>query len=186
MVSWSVIDSDSIFRFDCRSFKDFLFSPSFWHSLSDLSVVQDQNFHVLAVWCFNIVLYPDSSDIPAPDKPTIFPFFRADHLVMLSARRLWWTWWGLLICKKSLFWLEVVNLLVKAHEMSAILKWPPSWRYVLSLFTVIYLWSWLARKGSDALRSSEFSSHMSLSSLYKSTPSFPETSVWGSRIFSRS
>jgi len=81
MVSWSVIDSDSIFRFDCRSFKDFLFSPSFWHSLSDLSVVQYQNFHVLAVRCLNIILYPDSSDIPVPDKPAIFPSSRQTTLL---------------------------------------------------------------------------------------------------------
>jgi len=140
----SVINSGSIFRFHHRSFEDFLLSPSFLEDLPKSSGIQDRSLHErqLAVLRLNTIVSSElhfnmcdlksssikNVDIPAADISAISPLisysseFWTDHLV--------WTQRGenlmkaveFVMCEKLLFWIEVMSILGKAHEVSAILK----------------------------------------------------------------
>ena len=146
----SVIDSGPILCFHHKSFEDFLFSPSFCQHLPKLSDVQDQNLHEhqLAGLCldamvsselhFNMCNLNSSSiknvDIPASDKSAISPLisysaqFWADHLVQTEPEEILMKAVEFVLYEKLLFWVEVMSILGKAHEVSAILKrvleWP--------------------------------------------------------------
>ena len=145
----SVIDSGSIFRFHHRSFEDFLLSPSSWEDLPKFSGIRDRDLHErqLAVLClktmasselhFNMCNLKSSNmrnmDITATDKSAISPLvsyssqFWADHLIQ-TQREENLTEVEFVMHEKLLFWMEVMSILGKAHEVSAILKrvleWP--------------------------------------------------------------
>ena len=140
----SVIDSGPILRFHHRSFEDFLLSPSFCQHLPDLAGVQDRNLHErqLAALCLNCMVSSElhfnmcgltssnikNVDIPATDKSAISPLisyssqFWADHLVQTRWEEILIEAVEFVMYKKLLFWIEVMSILEKAHEVSAILK----------------------------------------------------------------
>jgi len=146
----SVIDSGRILRFHHKSFEDFLLSPSFRKALPKLSDVQDQNLHErqLAAMClkclvsselhFNMCELKSSNiknvDIPTTVKTAISPLvsysstFWADHLVHTPCDETSMEAVKFVIYDKLLFWIEVMSILEKAHEVSAILRrvleWP--------------------------------------------------------------
>ena len=145
----SVIDSSPILRFHHRSFEDFLLSPSSWEDLPKFSGIRDRDLHErqLAVLClktmasselhFNMCNLKSSNmrnmDITATDKSAISPLvsyssqFWADHLIQ-TQREENLTEVEFVMHEKLLFWMEVMSILGKAHEVSAILKrvleWP--------------------------------------------------------------
>jgi len=73
-------------------------------------------------------------NIPATDKSTLSPLisyssqFWADHLVQTQHKEILMKVVEFMMYEKLLFWIEVMSILRKAHEMSAILKkvleWP--------------------------------------------------------------
>ena len=145
----SVIDSGPLLRFHHKSFEDFLLSPSFCHHLPDLSGVQDQNIHErqLARLCLNAMISSklhfnmynlESSniknmDIPPTNKSTISPLisyssqFWADHLVQTERAEILMKAVEFVMYEKLLFWIEVMSILGKTHEVPAILKRALEW-----------------------------------------------------------
>jgi len=145
----SVIDSGPILRFHHRSFEDYLLSRSFYDSLPDLSSVQDQKLHErqLAAMCLNCMLSSDlhfnmcnlessnikNVDIPADVKSAISPLvsysstFWADHLVCTPYNETSMEAVKFVLYEKLLFWIEVMSILGKTHEVSAILKRALEW-----------------------------------------------------------
>ena len=145
----SVIESGPMLRFHHRSFEDFLLSPFFQRELPKLSAVQNRNLHErqLAVLClntmvssklhFNMCGLKSSSirnvDISPTIKSTIPPQvsyscqFWADHLVHTLSEDQFMEAVKFVMYEKLLFWMEVMSVLGKAHEMFGILKqlaWP--------------------------------------------------------------
>ena len=140
----SVIDPGPILHFHHKSFEDFLFSSSFLQALPNLSDVQDRNLHErqLAAMCLNCLVSSDlhfnmcnlessgikNVDIPVTVKSTILPLvsysstFWADHLVHTSCDETSMKAVKFVIYDKLLFWIEVMSILGKAHEVSAILR----------------------------------------------------------------
>ena len=140
----SVIDPGPILHFHHKSFEDFLFSSSFLQALPNLSDVQDRNLHErqLAAMCLNCLVSSDlhfnmcnlessgikNVDIPVTVKSTISPrvsyssTFWADHLVHTSCDETSMKAVKFVIYDKLLFWIEVMSILGKAHEVSAILR----------------------------------------------------------------
>jgi len=147
----SVIDSgpDPILRFHHRSFEDFLLSSFFRQHLPYLSGVQDRKLHErqLAVLCLNAMVSwklhfnmcnlkssnIKSADISDADKSAISPLisyssqFWADHLVHTQCEEVSMKAVKLVMHEKLLFWIEVMSILGKAHEVSAILKRALEW-----------------------------------------------------------
>jgi len=145
----SVIDSGSIFRFHHRSFEDFLLSPSFLEDLPKFSGIQDRSLHErqLSALClsymvsselhFNICNLKSLSiknvDIPAANKSSLSPLvsysslFWADHLVQTQCEEILVEVVKFIMYEKLLFWIEVMSILGKAHEVSAILKKALEW-----------------------------------------------------------
>ena len=145
----SVIDSDSIFRFHHRSFEDFLLSPSFREDVPKLSDIQDRGLHErqLAVLCLNTMVSSElhfnmcnsksssikNVDIPATDKSALSPLisyssqFWAGHLVQTQPEKILMKAVEFVMYEKLLFWIEVMSILGKAHEVSAILRRALEW-----------------------------------------------------------
>ena len=145
----SVIDPGPILHFHHKSFEDFLFSSSFLQALPNLSDVQDRNLHErqLAAMCLNCLVSSDlhfnmcnlessgikNVDIPVTVKSTILPLvsysstFWADHLVHTSCDETSMKAVKFVIYDKLLFWIEVMSILGKAHEVSAILRRALEW-----------------------------------------------------------
>ena len=145
----SVIDSGSIFRFHHRSFEDFLLSPSFVEDLPEFSGIQDRSLHErrLAVLCLNTMVSSElhfnmcdlksssikNVDIPAADISAISPLvsyssqFWTDHLVRTQRGENLMKAVEFVMYEKLLFWIEVMSILGKAHEVSAILKKALEW-----------------------------------------------------------
>jgi len=142
----SVLDSGPIFRFHHRSFEDFLLSKTFKEGFPHLSGVQDRNLHErqLAALCLNCMVSLElhfnmcnlnSSSIKnvAIDEPAISPLvsyssqFWADHLVQIQRKEISMKAVEFVMYEKLLFWIEVMSILEKAHEVSAILKKALEW-----------------------------------------------------------
>ena len=145
----SVIESGPVLRFHHRSFEDFLLSRFFLRELPKLSVVQDRNFHErqLAVLCLNTMVSSelhfnmcglDSSsirnvDIPSTVKSTIPPpvsyscQFWTDHLVHTLSEDQFMEAVKFVMHEKLLFWMEVMSVLGKMHEMFRILTQALAW-----------------------------------------------------------
>ena len=145
----SVIDSGPILHFHHGSFEDFLLSSSFRRQLPNLSGVQDRNLHEhrLAVLCLNAMVSPElhfnmcdlnssnikNVDIPATDKSAISPLisyssqFWEDHLVRTQHEEILMKAVKFVMYERLLFWIEVMSILGKAHEVSAILKRALEW-----------------------------------------------------------
>jgi len=142
----SVIDSSSTLRFHHRSFEDFLLHPSFSQRLGELSAIQDRGLHErqLAIVCLNTIVSSElhfnmcnlkSSNIKNVDIPAesaISPLisyssqFWADHLVQ-THEETFTKAVEFVMYEKLLFWIEVMSILEKAHEVSAILKRALEW-----------------------------------------------------------
>ena len=151
----SVIDSSPI----NQSFEDFLLHLSFSRRLGELSVIQDRDFHEhqLAVLCLNTMVSSDlhfnmcrlnsssmkNVDITATNKSAISPLisyssqFWADHLVQTQCEETLTKAVEFVVYEKLLFWIDAMSILVKAHEVSAILE--KALEYVLSSFPTIQL-----------------------------------------------
>jgi len=145
----SVIDSGSIFRFHHRSFEDFLLSLSFLEDLPKFSGIRDRNLHErqLAALClsymvlselhFNMCNLKSSSmknaDIPAANKSSLSllvsysSLFWADHIVQTRCEEILVEAVKFIMYEKLLFWIEVMSILGKAHEVFAILKGALEW-----------------------------------------------------------
>jgi len=143
----SVIDSGSIFRFHHRSFEDFLLSPSFVEDLPKFSGIQDRSLHErqLASMCLNCMVSSELhfnmwnlessniKNIPTTDKSAISPLisysslFWVDHLVQNQCEEISMKAVKFIMHEKLLFWIEVMSILGKAHEVSAILKKALEW-----------------------------------------------------------
>ena len=145
----SVIDSGPILRFHHRSFEDFLLSPSFCQHLPNLAGIQNRNLHEhqLAVLClsamvssnlhFNMCNLKSSSvknvDTSAINKSALSPLisyssqFWADHLAQTQCEETLTEAVEFVIYEKLLFWIEVMSILGKAHEVPAILKRTLEW-----------------------------------------------------------
>jgi len=145
----SVIDPDPILHFHHKSFEDFLFSPSFLQALPNLSDVQDRNLHEcqLATLCLNCLVSSDlhfnmcnlessnikNVDIPATVKTAISPLvsysstFWADHLAHTPRDEASMEAVKFVLYEKLLFWIEVMSILGKTHEVSAILRGTLEW-----------------------------------------------------------
>ena len=145
----SVIDSGSTLRFHHRSFEDFLLHPSFSQCLGELSAIQDRDLHErqLAALCLNSMISSElhfnicnlessnirNVDIPATAKSAISPLvsysslFWADHLVQTQCKEILVEAVKFIMYEKLLFWIEVMSILGKAHEVSAILKRALEW-----------------------------------------------------------
>ena len=141
----SVIEPGSMLRFHHRSFEDFLLSKSFRQKLHKFSTVQDRNRHErqLAVLCLNTMVSSKlhfnmcdlkSSSIRNIDVKSTIPLhvsyscqFWADHLVRtLSEDRLMEAV-KFVMYEKLLFWMEVMSVLGKAHEIFGILTKALAW-----------------------------------------------------------
>ena len=145
----SVIDSGPILRFHHRSFEDFLLSSSFRHYLPSLSGVQDRNLHEhqLTVLCLNTMVSSElhfnmcnlksssikNVDIPTTDKSALSPLisyssqFWADHLFQTQHDEILIKAVEFVMYEKLLFWIEVMSILGKAHEVSAIRRRALEW-----------------------------------------------------------
>jgi len=145
----SVIDSGPILRFHHRSFEDFLLSESFRRYLPELSGIQNRSLHErqLAMLClttmvsselhFNMSDLKSSSikntDILAANKSSLSPLvsysslFWADHLVQTQCEEILVEEVKFIMYEKLLFWIEVMSILGKAHEVFAILKKALEW-----------------------------------------------------------
>ena len=145
----SIIDSGPILHFHHRSFEDFLLSSSFLQALPSLSGIQDRNFHEhqLASMCLNCMVSSElhfnmwnlessnikDVDIPTTDKSAISPLisylslFWVDHLVQNQCEEISMNAVKFIMHEKLLFWIEVMSILGKAHEVSAILKRALEW-----------------------------------------------------------
>jgi len=145
----SVIDSGPGLRFHHRSFEDFLLSSFFCHQLPKLSDVQNRKLHEcqLAVMCLNCMVSSDlhfnmcnlessnikNANILATVKSAISPLvsyssqFWADHLVQTQHEEILMKAVEFVMYKKLLFWIEVMSVLGKTHEVSAILKQALEW-----------------------------------------------------------
>jgi len=144
----SVIDSGPIFRFHHRSFEDFLLSQTFREGFPKLSSIQDRDLHErqLAALCLNCMISSElhfntcdltssnikNVDIPATNKPAVSHLisyscqFWADHLFRTHAETFTKAV-EFVMYEKLLFWIEVMSILGKAHEVSAILKRALEW-----------------------------------------------------------
>jgi len=146
----SVIEPGPILHFHHKSFEDFLFSPSFLQAQPRLSGVQDRNLHErqLAALCLNCMVSSDlhfnmcnlessnikNVDIPATVKTAISPLvsysstFWADHLVHIPCDEMSIEAVKFVLYEKLLFWIEVMSILGKTHEVYTILRrvleWP--------------------------------------------------------------
>ena len=156
----SVIESGPVLRFHHRSFEDFLLSRFFLRELPKLSVVQDRNFHErqLAVLCLNTMVSSelhfnmcglDSSsirnvDIPSTVKSTIPPpvsyscHFWTDHLVHTLSEDQFMEAVKFVLHEKLLFWMEVMSVLGKMHEMFRILTQALAWSGMKVCPQVVY------------------------------------------------
>ena len=145
----SVVDPGSTLRFHHRSFEDFLLHSSFSQRLSEFSAIQDRDLHErqLAVLCLNTMVSSElhfnmcnlksssikNVDIPATDKSAISPLisyssqFWADHLVQTQCDEILIRAMKFVMYEKLLFWIEVMSILGKAHEVSVILKRALEW-----------------------------------------------------------
>ena len=145
----SVINLGPILCFHHRSFEDFLLSSFFYNHLPKLSDVQDWNLHErqLAVMCLNCMVSSDlhfnmcnlessnikNVNIPATVKSAISPLisyssqFWADHLVQTQHEKILMKAVEFVMYEKLLFWIEVISILEKAHEVFAILKRALEW-----------------------------------------------------------
>jgi len=145
----SVIDSGPILHFHHRSFEDFLLSSSFRQALPKLSDVQNQDLHErqLAALCLNCMVSSElhfnmcnleSSNIKNVDildtiKSAISPLlsyssmFWADHLVHIPCEETSMEVVKFVMYEKLLFWIEVMSLLGKTHEVYLILKRALEW-----------------------------------------------------------
>ena len=145
----SVIDSNPILRFHHRSFEDFLLSNSFRQHLPNLSNVQDRDLHErqLAALCLNCMVSSElhfnmcnlnsssieNVDIPSTNKSAITPLisyssqFWIDHLVQTRREEILMKAVEFVMYEKLLFWIEVMSISGKAHEVSAILKRALEW-----------------------------------------------------------
>ena len=145
----SVIDSGRILRFHHKSFEDFLLSPSFLQALPKHSDVQDRNLHEhqLSAMCLNCLVSSElhfnmcnlgssnikNVDISTDVKTTISPLVSysstlwADHLVHTPCDEMSMEAVKFVLYEKLLFWIEVMSILWKAHEVSAILKRALEW-----------------------------------------------------------
>jgi len=145
----SVIDRGPILHFHHQSFEDFLLSSFFRHHLPKLSDVQNRKLHErqLTGLCLNAMVSPklhfnmcslNSSNIrnvniPATVKSAISPLvsylsqFWADHLVQTQHEEILMKAVEFVMYEKLLFWIEVMSILEKAHEVSAILKRALEW-----------------------------------------------------------
>jgi len=220
----SVIESGPILRFHHRSFEDYLLSPLFQRELPKLSAVQNRNLHErqLAVLCLNAMVSSklhfnmcrlDSSsirnvDIPPAVKSTIsFQVsyscqFWADHLVHTPSEDLLMEAVKFVMYEKLLFWMEVMSILGKAHEMFGILTQVLAWPGLKVCPQIVYCNLCLMLGGQtldsddeltsfirDALRFisafivpiSESAPHIYLSAL----PFSPERSLVADKFYSR-
>ena len=161
----SVIDSGSILHFHHKSFEDYLLSTSFLQALPEHSAVQDQGHHErqLAVLClktlvssklhFNMYNLNSSTiknvDIKPTVKSTVLPVilyssqFWVDHLVHIlsdkpSDKKLMEVV-KFVMFEKLLFWIEIMSLLGKVHEVSSILKKALSWKVCLQVVSLRYI-----------------------------------------------
>ena len=141
----SVIESGPILHFHHRSFEDFLLSESFRQKLLKFSTVQDRNRHErqLAVLCLNTMASPKlhfnmcdlkSSSIRNIDVKSTIPLqvsyscqFWADHFVHTPSEDQFMEAVKFVIHEKLLFWMEVMSVLGKAHEMFGILTKALAW-----------------------------------------------------------
>lgn len=145
----SVIDSSPILHFHYQFFKDFLLHLFFLQYLSKLSAIQDQDLyeHQLAMSCLNTIVSLElhfnmyslnSLSIKNVDIATVNRFaisslilylfqFQTDHLVQTQYEETLIKAVELVICEKLLFWIEVINILEKAHKMFAIFKKALEW-----------------------------------------------------------
>ena len=142
----SVIDLGPTLHFHHRSFEDFLLSSFFRHHLPDLSDVQDRNLHErqLTGLCLNAMVSPklhfnmcdlNSSNIRNVDvdRSAISPLvsyssqFWADHLVQTQHEEILMKAVEFVMYEKLLFWIEVMSILEKVHEVFAILKRALEW-----------------------------------------------------------
>jgi len=145
----SVIDSGSTSCFHHRSFEDFLLSSSFREDLPKLSDVQDRDLHErqLAALClttivsselhFNMCNLTSSSIghayIPVTDKSAISPLVSyssqlwEDHLVQTQCKEILMKAVKFVMYEKPLFWIEVMSILDKADEVSAIFEKVLEW-----------------------------------------------------------
>ena len=145
----SVIDSGPILHFHHRSFEDFLLSSFFRQALTKLSDVQNRKPHErqLAAMCLNCMVPSDlhfnmcnlqslnikNVHIPATVKSAISPLisylsqFWADHLVQTQHEEILMKAVEFVMYEKLLFWIEVMSILGKAHEVFAILKQALEW-----------------------------------------------------------
>ena len=156
----SVIESGPMLRFHHRSFEDFLLSPLFQRELPKFSTVQDRNLHErqLAVLCLNTMASSElhfnmcglgssctrNVDIPLTVKSTI-PFqvsyscqFWADHLVHTPPEDQFMEAVKFVMYEKLLFWMEVMSVLGKAHEIFGILTQALAWPGLTVCLQIVY------------------------------------------------
>ena len=156
----SVIESGPMLRFHHRSFEDFLLSPFFQRELPKFSTVQDRNLHErqLAVLCLNTMASSElhfnmcglgsscirNVDIPLTVKSTI-PFqvsyscqFWADHLVHTPSEDQFMEAVKFVMYEKLLFWMEVMSVLGKAHEIFGILTQVLAWPGLKVCLEIVY------------------------------------------------
>jgi len=145
----SVIDSGPTLRFHHKSFEDFLFSPCLHQCLPELCDVQDRNLHErqLAGLCLDAMVSSelhfnmcnlsssniDNVDIPASHKPAVTSLisyssqFWVDHLVQTQHADILIRAVEFVMYETLLFWIEVMSILGKTHEVSAILRGALEW-----------------------------------------------------------
>jgi len=147
----SVIDSGPTFHFHHRSFEDFLLSENFREGFPKLSDIQDRDLHErqLAALCLNCMISSElhfnmrdltssnikNVDILTANKPAVSHLisyscqFWADHLFRTHEETLTKAVEAVefVMYEKLLFWIEVMSILGKAHEVSAILERALEW-----------------------------------------------------------
>jgi len=145
----SVIEPGPILHFHHKSFEDFLFSPSFLQAQLRLSGVPDRNLHerqpsALCLNCmvsselhFNMCNLESSNiknvDIPATVKTAISPLvsysstFWADHLVHTPCDETSIEAVKFVLYEKLLFWIKVMSIWGKTHEVYSILRRALEW-----------------------------------------------------------
>jgi len=145
----SVIEPGPILHFHHKSFEDFLFSPSFRQALPKLSDVQNRSLHErqLAALCLNCMVSSElhfnmcnlessnikNVDIPTTVKSATSPLvsysstFWEYHLVQTPCDETSMEAVKFVLYEKLLFWIEVMSILGKTHEVSAILRRALEW-----------------------------------------------------------
>jgi len=146
----SVIEPGPILHFHHKSFEDFLLSPSFRQASPKLSDVQNRGLHErqLAALCLNCMVSSElhfnmcnlessnikNVDIATTVKSATSPLisysstFWEYHLVCTPCDETSMEAVKFMLYEKFLFWIEVMSILGKTHEVSAILgralEWP--------------------------------------------------------------